>query len=255
MKNSKPMEFNCDGIVLRGKLDFPEKMPEKVPLMVLLHGFTGYMEERHIIAAAQAGVEAGYAVLRVDQYGHGTSDGEFCNHNVLIWMLQAMQVIDTARSWPFVSWVCLAGHSQGGLNTILVGGMMEDRIRALIPLSPAVNIAYGARKGDFLGYSFDPQQIPESVPVWGDRVLKSNYLRAAKMLPVEYAVSQFRKPVLIVHGTQDEAVPYHYGAELKNQYANAELVTIEGDDHCYNYHLDEVTAAVKAFLLRIKEDA
>lgn len=250
--NSKPMEFKMDGIVLRGKLDLPEPMGEKVPLLVLLHGLTGYMDEVHITAVAEAAVEAGYGVLRVDQYGHGTSDGAFCDHNVMIWMLQAMQIVETAACWPFVSEIVLAGHSQGGLNTVMVGGMMPDRIRALIPLSPAVNIAYGARTGNFLGVSFDTEHIPDSVSFNGHTV-KSGYIRAARMLPVDYAVSSFRKPVLIVHGDEDEAVPYSVGAELAQQYADAKLVTIHGDDHCYNRHLDQVTAAVKSFLLQLAE--
>lgn len=250
--NSKELEFQIDGITLKGKLDRPENAPERMPLLLLLHGLTGYMEETHIVGVAQAALEAGYAVLRVDQYGHGTSEGEFCDHNVMIWMMQGMKIVDIIRQWSFVTDICIAGHSQGGLNTIMIGGMMEDRIRALLPLSPAVNIAYGAREGDFLGYSFTPGQLPETVTFNGHTV-KSNYLRAAKMLDVDYAVSQFTGPVLLVHGTQDEAVPYECSTKLLSQYRNAELVTIEGDDHCYNSHLDQVTKAVKDFLLRIRQ--
>ena len=251
--NSKPMEFSCDGIILRGKLDMPETGAEKLPLLILLHGLTGNMDEPHITAVAQTAVEVGYAVLRVDQYGHGTSDGEFYNHNVMIWMLQAMQVIDTARSWPFVSKIVLAGHSQGGLNTILTGGMMADRLQALIPMSPAVNIVYGARSGNLLGVPFDGDSMPDLVAFDG-RPLSANYIRTARMLPVDYAVSRFRGPVLIVHGTEDEAVPYALAPELVAQYANARLAAIPGDDHCFTRHLDQLTAAVRDFLIQLRQE-
>ena len=59
-----------DGIALHAKLDFP-KDAEKCPLVVVAHGFTGHMEERHITAVASALNEIGFASLRVELYGHG----------------------------------------------------------------------------------------------------------------------------------------------------------------------------------------
>ena len=81
-----------------------------------------------------------------------------------------------------------------------------------------------------------------------DWSLSTNYLRVARMLPVEEAAALYKGPVLIVHGTEDESVPYHYAPELAARYENAKLVTIEGEDHCYNHHLSQVVDAVKAFL-------
>ena len=57
-----------------------------------------------------------------------------------------------------------------------------------------------------------------------------------------------RGPVLIVHGDEDEAVPYRCAVELEKEYENAKLVTIPGDDHCYDYHLDQVLEAVTSFV-------
>ena len=68
--------IDCDGIRLHSKLDKPEGAT-KCPLCILIHGFTGHMEEAHLIAAQKAMNECGIAVLRVEMYGHGKSDGEF----------------------------------------------------------------------------------------------------------------------------------------------------------------------------------
>jgi len=250
--NSEQLVFECDGIRLRAKLDQPAGAEGKLPLVIILHGLTGNMDEVHIRAVAQAANEAGYAALRVDQYGHGTSEGAFEDHNMLLWMSGAMRIIDEVRRWDWVTDIILCGHSQGGLNTMMVGGMMADRLKALIPLSPATNIAYGVREGQLLGYRFDPENMPESITLMGGERLNSDYLRAARMLDVEYAIRCFTKPVCVIHGTDDLAVPYPYGVELANAYAQGRLVTIEGDDHCYNHHLTAVTAAVKEFLNEIR---
>ena len=232
---------------MHAKLDFPNTEDEKMPLLILIPGLTGHIEEDHIIAVAKAANEVGFACLRAELYGHGNSGGDFHDHTVMLWMHEAMRVIDHARSLPFVSDLYLSGHSQGGLTAVLAAGLKSESIKALIPLSPAINIWDGACKGELFGLSFDLKTMPDEV--WmPDFTVSTNYLRTARMLPVKEAVQYYNGPVLIVHGTEDESVPYHYGKELQEQYANAKLVSIEGEDHCYTRHLDQVIDAVKSFL-------
>jgi pimeloyl-ACP methyl ester carboxylesterase len=58
-------------------------------------------------------------------------------------------------------------------------------------------------------------------------------------------------PVLVVHGTEDEAAPYAMGAALARRAPNAELLTIEGGRHVSLFtHLDEIRARVGEFLNR-----
>lgn len=247
MYENREFFIEADGMQVHAKLDFPENQKEKMPLLVVLHGVTGHMEEPHIIGVAGAANQIGFATLRAELYGHGKSEGAFRDHTILLWMTQAMRIIDYAAALPFVMGIYLAGHSQGGLLTVLAGGLERDRLKGLIPLSPAMVIAEGAKKGRFLQVSFDTEKLPESFML-GEYELGANYIRAARMLPVEEAIELFEGPVLIIHGTKDEAVPYEYGVALQKKYRNAELVTIPDDDHCYNLHLDMVTDSVARFL-------
>ena len=64
-----------DGIRLNAQLDMPEHFEGKCPLVIVIHGFTGHMEERHITAVSAMFNEIGCATLRVDMYGHGHSGG------------------------------------------------------------------------------------------------------------------------------------------------------------------------------------
>ena len=66
----KRMYIMDDGIRLNAKLDMPENHGEKCPLVIVIHGFTGHMAERHIVAVSQTLNSIGYATLRVDMYGH-----------------------------------------------------------------------------------------------------------------------------------------------------------------------------------------
>ena len=171
--------INDDGIRLHAKLDMPDGMTEesaKCPLCIVIHGLTGHMEERHITAAARVMNEEGMATLRVEMYGHGKSEGAFENHTLYKWLTNAMTVTDYAKTLPFVTDLYVAGHSQGGLTTMLLAGLKPDDFKAIIPMSPALVIVYGAKKGSFLGLEFDPDHIPEKMSLAGPLNIKSNYI-------------------------------------------------------------------------------
>lgn len=237
-----------DGIRLDAILDMPAGGPAKCPLLILLHGFTGYKEERHLEAVARAANACGCAVLRPDLYGHGKSGGTFREHTLYKWLTNALTVIDYGRALDFVTDVFLAGHSQGGLTAILAAAMKRDVIAGLIPLSPAVMIPEGARRGELLGQPFDPDHVPEALVSWDGRELGGNYVRVAQTIRVEDAIARYDGPVLLVHGDADEAVPVRCGIEAAKGFRNSRLVLIPGDDHCYNHHLDQVTDAVSRWL-------
>lgn len=239
-----------DGIRLHAKLDMPEGIEEgrqHCPLAIVIHGFTGHMEERHIVAVSEAIRSVGIATLRVEMYGHGKSDGEFRNHTLYKWVGNALTVVKYAKSLDWVTDLYICGHSQGGLLTMLIGGMCPDDFRAIIPLSPAWMIPDLARSGKVLGLSSDPEHIPDELRM-GNLVLDGDYARVAQTIHVEDEIDRYPGPVLIVQGDQDEAVPYSYAVRAEKLYRNAKLVTIAGDDHCYNYHLDQMTDAVREFL-------
>lgn len=242
------MYITDDGIRLNIKLDMPTIQRDRCPLAIVIHGFTGHMEERHIIAVAKTLNETGCATLRVDMYGHGSSDGEFRNHTLYKWLTNALTVIDYARSLDFVTDLYLCGHSQGGMTVMLAGAMKHDVIKGIIPLSPAWMIPEAARNGTLLGQDFDPDNIPDVLPAWGDRGLSGNYIRVAQTIHVEDAIDRYTGPVLIVHGDQDEAVPVRYGIQAADRYRNCKLVLIPGDTHCYDYHLEQVLAAVRDWM-------
>ena len=110
----KEFYIENDGVRLHAKLDMPETAQMnagKCPLVIVIHGFTGHMEEEHIVAAAGAVNAVGFAALRVEMYGHGGSDGRFEDHTLYKWVTNALAVIDYAKTLDFVSDLYLCGHS------------------------------------------------------------------------------------------------------------------------------------------------
>ncbi|SDA47620.1 hypothetical protein SAMN02910368_00704 [Lachnospiraceae bacterium G11] len=234
---------------LNAFLDMPKDGADKCPLCIIIHGFTGYATETHIIGVQEAMNEIGIATLRVEMYGHGESDGEFRNHTLHKWISNAMAAFDYVKTLDFVTEVYLCGHSQGGLLSMLVAPMEKEVVKLLIPLSPAICIPKGARAGNLLGIPFDPDHVPDEL-AWDDRTLDGKYIRVAQTIDTDRAIAGYKGKVLIVHADTDEVVPYEDSVDAAAKYADCELVTIKNDDHCYNAHLDQVKEAVKEFLLR-----
>ena len=245
------MYIQDDGMRLHIKIDRPEG--EKCPLVVVIHGFTGHMEEEHITAVSGMLNEIGFATLRAEMYGHGGSDGEFRNHTLYKWLTNVLTVIDYARRLEWVTDLYLCGHSQGGLTVMLAAAMKHEVIKGLIPMSPAISIPDDAREGLLLGCRFDPNHIPEVI-VSSERgwELNGNYIRVAQTIRVEEAIRKYTGPVLLIHGDQDETIPVSRSIEAKKLYTDAELVLIPGAMHCYEGHLEETATAVKRWMEKRK---
>lgn len=247
----KEFYINSDGIRLHAKLEMPENFNGKCPLAIIIHGLTGHMEEEHIVGVAKVMNEAGIAALRVEMYGHGKSEGKFEEHTLLKWINNALDVVDYAKKLDFVTDLYICGHSQGGLLTMIIGGLRNDDFKAIIPMSPAVVILDAARKGIFFGVSFDPQHIPDEL----DAILykiNGNYFRTAQMININELIDRYSGPVFIVHGDRDEAVPLQYAIDAQKRYKNCKLDIIPGDDHCFTRHLDQMLEAVRRFMLSVK---
>ncbi|MCR4654665.1 MAG: lysophospholipase [Lachnospiraceae bacterium] len=244
----KEFYIDSDGIRLHAKLNCPDNV-EKGPLCILIPGFTGHMEEDHIVAAQKAINEAGVMVLRAEMYGHGKSGGEFRNHTLYKWVTNALSVISYAKKLDFVTDLYLCGHSQGGLLTMLVGGMCADDLKAIIPLSPSWMVPEFSRKGTVRGVSFDPKHIPESISsdYWE---LDGDYYRVAQTIHVEDEIERYEGPVYIIHGDRDETVPFSYSEEALKLYRNASLIPVRGGDHCFKGHLNEMSDALKELFIK-----
>ena len=247
------MIIKDDGIRLSAVLEMPDDSPETCPLVIVIHGFTSNKERPYTLATCRAMRDAGFATLRVDMYGHGESDGEFQNHTLFKWLSNAMAVIDYARKLDFVTDLYLSGHSQGGLTAILAAGIESDRIRGLILRAPAIMIPDGARKGELLGESFDPDNVPDIVPTIKGLKLDGNYIRTAQMIQVEDAIDRFTGPVLIVHGENDDVVPLRYSVETSKRYRNSTLEVLAGDTHSFDYHQDQMADVIRDWLRNLED--
>ena len=224
---------------------------QALPLVIIVHGLTGDMEENQLLCVERAALHCQMASLRLEMFGHGLSGGDFAEHTVSKWVEEIIYVVDKiisgGRIYNF-SDIYLCGHSQGGLASILAAAGLKGKIKSLILLSPATCIVTDARCGNFFGEHFDEKHPPKKLTFWENYTLNGSYLEDAENLPLENAISSYTEPVLIVHGTEDEAVPFEDSQKLVEIYENAALVPVENDLHCFDRHPEELKEAVEDFL-------
>jgi dienelactone hydrolase len=91
------------------------------PLVIMLHGFTGWKEEEHIATLADDLAAAGIAALRFDAPGSGDSEGTWEEHYRLTnYLDDVADVLAYAKTNLPIdpSHIAIWGHSMGGFTAI-----------------------------------------------------------------------------------------------------------------------------------------
>ncbi|HJF86379.1 MAG TPA: alpha/beta fold hydrolase [Companilactobacillus farciminis] len=246
------VEIKRDGLTLRG--DFVKPQTDKFNLVILMHGFTsnrGMEPSQLLYQLAQRFVAEGLATLRFDFNGHGESDGRFQDMTVLNEIADGKAILDYARSLDGVENIYLLGHSQGGVVASMLAGYYPEKIAKLALLAPAATLKDDALKGDTQGYTYDPKNIPDTLPIKKGLILGGFYLRTAQTLPIYEVASQYHGPVCLVHGLKDTVVNNIASKRYDDCYTNDKLHLLADADHGFeiNNSRQEVLDIATKFML------
>ncbi len=242
----------------KGKLAGILQMPDiatdgsqKIPLVLMLHGFGGSKEGPLFEIVADSLQAHGVASLRFDFNGHGQSEGEFKDMTVPNEIEDALKVYDYVSQLPWVSSVSLVGHSQGGVVASMVAGKLgASKISNVVLMAPAAVLREDAIRGNTMGKEYDPLDPPEYVELWDGKKLGYNFIKTAFSLPIYETAAKYEGPALIVHGTADRVVPYTYGLRYHQLWKGSEYLELEAFDHMFSQNIYRATKAVSDYLLR-----
>ena len=225
---------------------------ERVPLVIIMHGFGGRKTENHLALIANKLEAQGIASIRFDFYGHGESEGEFWQHTVPIEIEDALKVYEYVRGLSYVSTVSVLGHSQGGVVASMVAGKLGAEIKSAVLMAPAAVLRDDAIRGNTMGAQYDPLNLEgEYIEMFGGRAkLGTEYIRTAFSLPIYETAANFKGALCVIHGTGDRTVPYTYGIRYTEQSPNAELYILPGEDHGFSKDLERATDIAVEFLVR-----
>lgn len=133
------IEFESEGATLRGRLYLPDNSSEKLPIIIMAHGYSATIEGMVADNYAEVFRAAGFAVLLYDHRNLGISDGE--PRNELNRWTQARGYRDAINfvltlSQVDGSRIGLWGDSMSGDEVIFVAAM-DHRVKAVVAQVPA----------------------------------------------------------------------------------------------------------------------
>ncbi len=254
-----------DGIELAGDLHIPDdyKEGEKLPAIIILHGFIGSKDQSHSEIMARMFTDWGYASLRFDFRGCGKSGGErgyvLCfdqvadTKNALNWLLERPE-IDPDR-------VAVIGHSFGAAVACYTASL-DQRFAAIIS---SCGWGHGERKfqGQHLGENWDKflallengrsekertgkaPMVPrfDVVPM-AEHLRKNLSPQALMEVSADTAQSMFDfkaeevihyiapRPILFLHAARDTVTPTEQSIRMWELAGHPkDLVLISGTDH------------------------
>ena len=72
--------------------------------------------------------------------------------------------------------------------------------------------------------------IPDEIELWDVR-LGRQFVETLRGLDIYAEMGNFKSPVLIMHGSDDEVVPISYSERAAKIFPHAELITYNGEGH------------------------
>ncbi len=203
----KHIALRHGGLTLRGVLE--KKTAAPCPLVIMMHGFGGrmdafpggwYQEWSDTLTAA------GFATLRFDFNGHGSSEGSFRDMTPMNEVEDAAAFLQYALTLPDVTEIHLMGHSQGGVVAGMLAGYYHDVVKKLVMMAPAASLREDALEGRCMAATYDPAHIPASVKVSPWHEVGGLYFRMAQTLPIYEVTKQFTGPALAIIGGRDGVI-------------------------------------------------
>ena len=225
--------------------------PNPVAGVVLCHGFpTG---PRGAIAAAatfpeladRITREVGCVALAFNCRGTGASDGDF---SVGGWLDDIAAAVGEVARQPSVRGVWLAGVAEGGALALTVAAR-DASVRGVATLAAPTSLGDWAREtGRLLDYARRIGMVrtpgfPRSMGEWGREVADIDALAAARRVAP--------RPVLVLHGSDDDVVPPDDARALAAAAgASAELRIVQAAGHELR-HDPRAVAALVGWLERV----
>jgi dienelactone hydrolase len=228
-----------DGLPLRGYLTRPTGSADgkSLPLIVMPHGGPERRDRLAFDPVVQFLAARGYGVFQPNfrgSYGFGREFaakghgqwGGLMQSDIADGVLHLIETdsVDAKR-------ICIVGSSYGGYAALMGVAQTPDLFRCAVATAGISDLG-AFIKSQQRKFGKDSKTLAYWLQSIGDP--SGNAERLAHTSPV-HLVSQIKAPVLLMHGTDDQTVPYEQSAAMKHALDQAgvaaELIAFKDEDH------------------------
>lgn len=225
--------FPSGGNLLAAHLAQPPMRADvtRVPAVVLAHGYPSDLSATAVAGGALPGLadriaaEMGWLAMALSFRGCGGSEGSFSLGG---WLDDLRAAVDNLHATQQVRGVWLVGFGTGGALAICAGATARE-VRGVATLgAPADFDDWASHPKRLLEHAREVGMIadptfPPDMDAWS---LELRELRA-----VAYASRLAPRPLLVVHGSDDDLVPVFDARVLVDAHGGAELRIMNGAGH------------------------
>lgn len=233
-----------------------EHPKKRQPAIIFVNGFLDTMDSARKKQLAALLRRDGYVTIRFDfTYGFGTGTGDVSQFTLTSQVKDVERVIDYVRRRGYVDpeQLILFGHCYGGMAAILLAAF-DERIKAMITLSAPYDFqdSHITRMDE---HELNRVRLKRYFHIYSDNLKKEvrvdySFFEDGLKKDMARATRNLKQPILIMHGSKDESIPFANAQEIHNRVpGKKELVVIEGmAHHPVDKDLKLIYPQVKVFL-------
>ena len=202
------------------------KIDGKNPGIIFLCGHGSDMQGTKSIYMENWAREHGHSFIRFDYRGHGQSNGTFLDLAISDWTKDALAIIDKLTEGPQI----LIGSSLGGWIMLNAACVRPDRIAGLIGIAAAPDftkeLIWDTLDADAqlamkqTGYLSLPNPYAEEPVIYPYHLVEDG----AAHLHLQGGTINITAPVRLLHGMQDEEVPWNVASRIMERLASDDVV-------------------------------
>lgn len=240
-----------------------EEAADSKGLAFVMHGLSGFKEQDHIVAFANAFKDRGLTTVRFDTTNtFGESDGKFEDATTTNYYEDLEDVIKWAKEqgWyqePFY----LAGHSLGGFSVLFYAEKFPNEVKGLAPISAMVSgklsaKAHGKEYVESWKRTGWREDESASIPGLIKRLKWSHMVDRLKHNAL-LLVDRLTMPVLLIAGDEDKSTPVRHQQILYDKLpGKKELHVIEGAPHTFRKkrHLKEIEQIIEEWIDEVESN-
>ena len=233
---------------------FPKLTKNPKSIVVFAHGFKGFKDWGFWNQIGKAFVDAGFLFIKFNFSHNGTTIDQpmdfadleaFGANNYTNELLDIESVLDWIPKKLNAKYgninhddISLIGHSRGG-GISIIAAHNDDRIKRVVGWASVASLSYFWENNDKLVEKWKSKGVAiikngrtkQDMPLYYQ--LKKDFDRHKKKYSIKNSLENFKKPLMVIHGGSDKAVPEFAAHQMKEWYPKTELYIIENANHIF----------------------
>ena len=173
------------------------------PTLVFFPGYASDMEGAKALALDAFAARRGLGILRFDYSGTGSSEGDFEQGTLALWLEEGLATVDGLTKGPLI----LVGSSMGGWIALHVALTRPKRVTAVVGIAAAPDFTEWGFPDHLKQRLAAGETLRRASPYGGEQVTTAGFWESGQDLRLLDGDLDIECPVRLVHGDCDADVP------------------------------------------------